>query len=470
MPEDKKSKYADLAEKIGYKKKNVWDDLSKKETKAIFDFNDGYKQFLDSSKTERETVDNIIAAARKNGFLDLSDGKNNDGKYFYNYKNKVACLVRTVNKPLSAGTKIVAAHVDAPRLDLKQNPLYENTDVAFFKTHYYGGIKKYQWLARPLAIHGILILADGSRKEIVIGENDKDPVFTIADLLPHLDKKSRDKKMSEVIVGEKLNIILGSIPLDDKDLKDRFKLAVLSHLNREYGITEKDFQSAEIEIVPAGKARDLGFDRSMVASYGQDDRVCVYTGLQAVLDAKNPQEHILAFFMDKEEIGSTGNTGADSRFLEYFVGKLLDTLGETGRPLDILAHSECLSADVNGAVDPDYQDVHEKMNAAKLGYGVCLTKFCGSGGKYHTSDASAEFVGKIRKVFDDAGVVWQTGELGKVDEGGGGTIAMFFASYGMEVIDCGTAVLGMHSPFEISSKGDIYHTYRAYKAFYEAGM
>ena len=470
MSDKTESKYKDLVEQIGYKKKNVWDDINDDAKQEIMDFCDGYKSFLDNSKTEREVVKNIIEIAAENGFEDLSGGKNSSGKYFYNYRGKIACLVRTVEKTLTEGTKIVAAHADAPRLDLKQNPLYENTDIAFFKTHYYGGIKKYQWLSRPLALHGVFIMTDGSVKKIVIGENDDDPVFTISDLLPHLDKKMRDKKLSEVIEGEKLNIILGSIPLDDEDLKDRFKLAVLKYLNDNYHIVESDFLSAEVEIVPAGKARDIGFDRSMLAAYGQDDRVCVYTALKAVIDAENPSEHVMAFFMDKEEIGSTGNTGADSRFLEYFAGLLLDLLEQEGRPLEVIAHSECLSADVNGAIDPDYQNVHEKNNAAQLGYGVCMTKFTGSGGKYHTSDASAEFVGKIRKVFDDAGVIWQTGELGKVDEGGGGTIAMFFASYGMDVLDCGTALLGMHSPFEISSKGDVWNTYKAYKAFYEAGM
>jgi len=467
MPRKKESKYKDLAEQIGYKKKNVWDDLSPAERDKIFDFCQGYKNFLNDCKTERETVKNVIRAAGENGFTDLEQGKNPRGKYYYNYRGKIACLIRTADKPLTSGCSIIAAHTDAPRLDLKQNPLYENTDIVFFKTHYYGGIKKYQWLARPLAVHGVLVMADGALKDIVIGEKDEDPVFTIEDLLPHLDKKRREQKLSEAFEGEKLNLILGSLPLDDKDLKDRFKLAVLKRLNEEYSITEKDFLSAEIEIVPAGKARDLGFDRSMIAAYGQDDRVCVYTAMRAVIEADNPRQHILAFFMDKEEIGSMGNTGADSRFLEYFMGKLLDVLGQPGRPLEVLAHSECISADVNGALDPDYPDVHEKLNAAQLGYGVCVTKFTGSGGKYHTSDASAEFMGKIRRIFDDAGVVWQTGELGKIDEGGGGTIALFFASYGMEVIDCGTALLSMHSPFEISSKGDVWNTYRAYRAFYE---
>jgi len=470
VPKEKESKYKKLSDEIGYKKRNVWDGLSPAENEAVFEFSQSYKHFLDQAKTEREAVNTIMDAAAQNGFADLNYGQNDSGKYCYNYRGKIAVLARMTGKPLKSGMKIVAAHIDSPRLDIKQNPLYQEQDIVLLKTHYYGGIKKYQWLARPLALHGVFVLKDGSIKQITLGEDETDPVFAIEDLLPHLDKKRRDKKLADAFEGEKLNIIIGSKPLDEEELENRFKLAVLSYLNEKYGIIESDFLSAELEIVPAGKARDLGFDRSMVAAYGQDDRVCTYAALRAVIEAESPEENIIAFFMDKEEIGSSGNTGADSRFLEYFTGLLMDALGQSGRPLEALAHSQCLSADVNGAIDPDYPDVHEKMNAAKLGYGVCITKFTGSGGKYHSSDASAEFVGKIRRILDDNGVVWQTAELGKVDEGGGGTIALFFASYGMDVIDCGTPVLSMHSPLEISSKGDIYNTYKAYKAFYQAGM
>ena len=467
---EKESKYKELADEIGYKRINVWDDLSPQDFQTVLDFCQAYKKFLDRCKTEREAVKTISAAAADNNFTDLNHGKSDSGKYFYDYRGKVAVLARIGSKPLKSGMKIIAAHIDSPRLDLKQNPLYQEQDIVLFKTHYYGGIKTYQWLARPLAIHGVFILKDGSVREINIGEMEDDPIFTIDDLLPHLDKKTAEKKVADAFQGEKMNIIIGSKPLDDKDLENRFKLAILSHLHDKFGISESDFLSAELEMVPAGKARDLGFDRSMVAAYGQDDRVCVYTALQAIIEAQNPNDNILAFFMDKEEIGSVGNTGADSRFLEYFTGLLMDTLGQEGRPLDILAHSQCLSADVNGAFNPDYPDVHEKLNAAKLGYGVCVTKYTGARGKYHTSDASAEFLSKIRQVFDENGVVWQTGEMGKVDEGGGGTIAQFFAAFGMEVVDCGPALLSMHAPLEIASKGDIYHTYKAYKAFYEASM
>ena len=459
-----------LTDKIKYKRKNVWDNLTAGKIDEIMDFGEHYKNFLNECKTERESVVNIIRKAKDLGFTNLKNGKNSSGKYYYNYRGKIAVLVRAVDRPLSDGMKIVASHLDSPRLDLKQNPLYEDNDITFLKTHYYGGIKKYQWLARSLAIHGVFVLKDGSTKTIVIGENDDDPIFAIDDLLPHLDQKMREEKISKAFTGEKMNIIVGSKPLEDKDAENRFKMAVLTYLHDEYGIEESDFLSAELEIVPADKARDLGFDRSMIASYGQDDRVCAYTSMQAIFEAENPEHHILAFFMDKEEIGSTGNTGADSRFLEYFTGILMDTLGQTGRPLDVLAHSECISADVNGAFDPDFPDVHEKMNAAFLGNGVCLTKFAGSRGKVNTSDASAEFTGKIRNIFDEAGVIWQTGELGKIDEGGGGTIALFFAGFGMDVIDCGVPVLSMHAPLEITSKGDVYNAYLAYKAFYESDI
>jgi len=469
MFEKENKEKSKLSEQIGYTRKNVWEDIDKKTVDKIYTFGEKYKHFLDSCKTERESVKFIIKEAEKAGFTDMNQGMTKAGKYYYNYKGKLAVLIRTVDKPLTEGMKIIASHIDSPRLDLKQNPLYEDNDIAFLKTHYYGGIKKYQWMTRPLAIHGVFALKNGSIKEIVIGEKDDDPVFAIDDLLPHLDAKRREEKVSKAFTGEKLNVMVGSRPLDNKDEDKRFKMAVMEFLNREYGIEESDFQSAEIEIVPAGKARDLGFDRSMITSYGHDDRVCAYTSMRAIQDAEKPSETTVAFFMDKEEIGSTGNTGADSRILEYFVGILLDKMGQTGRPLDVLAHSECLSADVNGAFSPDYPDVYEKTNSSFAGGGVCLTKYTGSRGKAMTNDASAEFTSKIRRIFDDAGVVWQTGELGKVDEGGGGTVAMFFASYGMDVIDCGVPVLSMHAPMEIVSKGDVYNTYLAYKAFFESG-
>ncbi|MBW1838649.1 MAG: aminopeptidase, partial [Deltaproteobacteria bacterium] len=367
------------------------------------------------------------------------------------------------------GLRIIVSHIDSPRLDLKQNPLYEEVSLAFLKTHYYGGIKKYQWVSRPLALHGKVIKKDGKELDVRIGEDENDPVFTIADLLPHLARKTQySKKLGDAIAGEKLNVLAGSIPYPDKETQERIKLQVLDYLHKTFGLVEEDFVSAELELVPAGKARDIGWDRSFVGSYGQDDRICAYSSLLAMSEVTNLKTTGLVLFLDKEEIGSEGNTSARSRFLEEMVA---DVFKQTGTPLEeyllkqALMNSCAISADVNGALDPDYQEVHEKRNAAKLGYGVCITKFTGSGGKYASSDANAEYVGIIRRLFNQYNIVWQTGELGKVDEGGGGTVAKFLASYGMEIIDCGTSLLGMHSPFEISSKADAYMTYKAYKAF-----
>jgi aspartyl aminopeptidase len=364
------------------------------------------------------------------------------------------------------------SHIDAPRLDLKQNPLYEEVDIVFLKTHYYGGIKKYQWLARPLAIHGTVLTRAGKTVDIHVGDDDTDPVFAISDLLPHLSRKVQaNKKVSEAFQGEKLNLMVGSLPIGDDETKERFKLAILEHLFSTYGLIEEDLVSAEIEVVPAGRARDVGWDRGLVGAYGQDDRVCAYASLEAVVDLAKPARTAVVLFMDKEEIGSDGATGAKSRFLEDFVSELFEKTGQEATEKAVrtcLMNTWALSADVNGALDPDYQEVHEERNAAKLGYGVCITKFTGSGGKYGSSDANAEYLGHIRKIFNENNVVWQTGELGKVDEGGGGTIAKFLAVYGMEVLDCGTPLLSMHSPFEIASKGDIYMTFKAYCAFLES--
>jgi aspartyl aminopeptidase len=372
-------------------------------------------------------------------------------------------------KPIEKGIKIIASHIDSPRLDLKQNPLYEDVDLALLKTHYYGGIKKYQWVSRPLSLHGKIIKKDGSELDLSLGEKETEPIFTIVDLLPHLAHKAQyEKKLEDAVIGEKLNILAGSIPFPDKDTKDRIKLQVLKYLNDNFGLIEEDFVSAELELVPSEKARDIGWDRSLIGSYGQDDRSCAYTSMRAAGDLKNPKETVLVLFLDKEEIGSEGNTGAKSRFLEAVVADLLSFEGVTaddGAVRRTLMNSRAISADVNGALDPDYQDVHEKRNAAKLGYGICITKFTGSRGKSGSSDASAEYVGWLRDVFNRNSIVWQTGELGKVDEGGGGTIAKYLASYGMDIVDCGVALLGMHSPFEVSSKADIYMTYKGYRVF-----
>ncbi|OGR15239.1 MAG: aminopeptidase, partial [Desulfobacula sp. GWF2_41_7] len=397
-------------------------------------------------------------------------GTNNIKKVYKIFQGRCVALAAIGKKLPHLGANIIASHIDSPRLDLKQNPIYEDLSIGLMKTHYYGGIRKYHWLALPLALHGTIIKSNNERLDISIGEHQDDPVFTITDLLPHLAGKTQSSKnISEVFDGEKLNLVAGSTPLGGDDEKERFKLGVLNCLYEKYGLTEEDFVSAEIEAVPSEKARDIGFDRSMIGAYGQDDRVCAYTGLEAFLDSQSPEKTAIALFFDKEEIGSEGSSGAKSNFLEDFMSDLLFISGGNtdNRSLrKALIHSSCLSADVNAAMDPDFKEVHEAMNAAKLGFGICITKFTGVGGKSGASDAGSEFVGNIRRIFNKNNIVWQTGELGKIDQGGGGTVAKFLAKFGMNVLDCGPALLSMHSPFEISSKADVYMTYLAYKAFY----
>jgi aspartyl aminopeptidase len=464
-----KDELKQLRDRLAVTPQMVWDKVDAAERAAIFAYGDHYKTFLDRAKTEREAVAEIERQAKALGFVDLARHESGP-QAFYNYKNKVIVLAVQGRRPLTEGLHLVASHIDSPRLDLKQYPLYEDTDLAFLKTHYYGGIKKYQWLARPLAIHGVVLKADGSRVQLSIGEDPSDPVFTVLDLLPHLARKVQmDKKVSETFEGEKLNVLAGSLPLGDNETKERVKLYLLKYLEDQYGIQEEDLISAELEVVPAGPARDLGWDRSLVGGYGQDDRSCAFASLAAILDVQEPEHTCLALFYDKEEIGSEGNTGAQNCLLHEVVETLLELQGES--PLArrrVLMNSKALSADVTGGLDPDYPEVHEKRNAARLGYGVCFHKYGGSGGKYSTSDANAEYVAWIRKTFQEHGVVWQAGELGKVDEGGGGTIAKYLAVYGMEIIDCGTPLLSMHSPFEVASKADLYMTFKAFRAFFKA--
>ncbi|MBC8439025.1 MAG: aminopeptidase [Deltaproteobacteria bacterium] len=451
----------------------VFDQLAQKQKTQLFKFNENYKDFLNQSKTERKAAIQIVRAAKAKGFVDidtlLTKELKSIKKVYKIFQGRCVALAIIGRKKLLAGANIIASHIDSPRLDLKQNPIYEDLSMGLMKTHYYGGIRKYHWLAIPLALHGTIITSQG-KKDITIGEDPDDPVFTVTDLLPHLAGKIQaDKKISEAFEGEKLNLIAGSIPLGSKEEKDRFKLGVLNLLYEQYKIVEEDFVSAEIEAVPAEKARDVGFDRSMIGSYGQDDRVCAYTSLEAIMDTPSPDRTAIALFFDKEEIGSEGSSGAKSSFLEDFMSDLLFISGQNtdNRTLrKALINSSCLSADVNAAMDPDFKDVHEAMNAAKLGFGICMTKFTGVGGKSGSSDASAEFVGKIRQIFNKNNIVWQTGELGKIDQGGGGTVAKFLAKFGMNVLDCGPAVLSMHSPFELVSKADVYMTYLGYKAFY----
>jgi aspartyl aminopeptidase len=469
MEVQEKDELKQLRDRLAVTPKLVWDEVDQAERAAIFAYGDHYKTFLDRAKTEREAVVEIERQAKALGFVDLAR-KEAGPRGYYNYRGKNIVLVVQGRRPLTEGLRLVASHIDSPRLDLKQYPLYEDTDLAFLKTHYYGGIKKYQWLARPLAIHGVVLKSDGRRVELTVGEDPGDPVFTVLDLLPHLARKAQmDKKVTEAFEGEKLNVLVGSLPLGDADTKERFKLYLLKHLEERYGIREEDFISAELELVPAGPARDLGWDRSLVGAYGQDDRSCSYAALRALLDLQEPEYTCLALFYDKEETGSDGNTSAKCCLLEEMVELLLERAGESplARRRTLMA-SKAISADVTGAMDPDYPEVHEKRNAARLGYGVAFSKYGGSGGKYYTSDANAEYVAWLRKIFREHGVIWQAGQLGKVDEGGGGTIAKYLAIHGMEIIDCGTPLLSMHSPFEVASKADLYMTCKAYQAFFKA--
>ncbi len=471
MDNDKeKNHIEELKEKLFFNKKSTWKDVGTNGEKEIMDFAEGYKAFLDAAKTEREAAIYIEKAAEEAGYVRIEDAGPEDDKLILVF-DKVSCILADIGdrKSLEDGFLIVGAHIDAPRIDLKGNPLYESENMAYFKTHYYGGIKKYQWVTRPLAMHGVVIMTDGTEKTIVIGEKDEDPVFTINDLLPHLGKDQMNKQASDFIEGEQLNILTGSVPYEYNDDKDHVKLAIMKLLYDTYGITEGDFISAELQMVPAGKSRDVGLDCSFVGGYGQDDRICAYTTLQAFLSAEATGNNRLAVFFDKEEIGSKGNAGADSNLMERAISALMNHAGKGDyqNALSALSSSKVISADVNAGIDPEWASVNDKLNAGKVGYGVCLTKFTGARGKSGSNEAHAEFTAAVRGAFEKGDVLFQNAELGKVDQGGGGTIAMFLAFFGMDVIDCGPAVLSMHAPFEIASKGDLYHTYKAYKAFYQ---
>ncbi len=451
---------------------NAWLAMDDEEKRRVFDFAAGYIDFLNQAKTERETVEYIEREVQARGFvsLDASCELRPGDKVFFKRKGKIAAVIVVGREPLDKGFNIIASHIDSPRLDLKPRPIYEKDGMVWLKTHYYGGIKKYQWTAIPISLHGVVVKKDGSHLVVKLGEDETEPVFTVPDLLPHLAREQMEKKMSEAISGEGLNLLAGSIPGGDEE-KEAIKAAILKRLKEQYGIEEDDFTSAELEAVPAFKAREVGLDRSMVGGYGQDDRVSVYTSLRAILEVEEPPRTAVCIFADKEEIGSTGNTGLRSYFLENLAAELLYRCGqpEYNSVRRALAASLALSADVNAAVDPNYEQVFEKMNNSFLGRGVVITKYTGSRGKYDASDANPEFVAWVRHLFDANGIVWQVGELGKVDEGGGGTVAQYLARYGMEVLDCGVALLAMHSPFEVASKADIYHAYRGYKAFFAAG-
>ena len=454
-----------LKEKLFYKKVNGRQGADETLLKSVDNYCEGYKKFLDASKTEREAAKNAIEMAKKHGFAPFEQGKkyNAGDKVYVNNRGKTVAFIVIGKQPAEKGVNITAAHIDSPRLDLKQNPLYEEIELALFKTHYYGGIRKYQWTAVPLALHGVFALKDGSVIEVSLGEKDDEPKFVVNDLLPHLATEQNKRTLADGIKGEELNVLVGSHPFKDDSESELVKLNVLKLLNEKYGITETDFLSAELELVPAFKASDIGFDRSMIGSYGQDDRVCAYPALTAVLEVENPEKTAIAILTDKEEIGSDGNTGLNSDFLRYVVTDIAAMQGGDGTVA--LRNSTCLSADVNAGIDPTFQDVMERKNAARLNYGVVVTKFTGSRGKAGTSDASAEYVAEIRAMLDKADITWQTGELGKVDIGGGGTVAMYIANMGVDVVDLGVPVLSMHAPFETTAKFDVYMCYRAMYEF-----
>jgi len=427
-----------------------------------------YIDFLTRCKTERETVDYVLAAAKAAGFSESLSAKSK--AYVHAQRGKTVLLARRGKKPLSEGFRLVGAHCDTPRIDLKQHPLYEDTDIGLMKTHYYGGIRKYQWMARELALHGVVVKKDGTLVKVCVGEDPKDPVLTITDLLPHLAQKQADQKVADAFDAEKLNALVGHEPAnrgDEKSAKDkdRVKHRVLELLHARYGITEGDLFSAELQLVPAGPARSVGLDASMIGAYGHDDRSCVFSALQALLAEKTPEHTQLVLFWDKEEIGSEGATGAQSLFFEYALQDILDVWSPGTKLSHVFAKGMAISADVNAAVDPDYQEVYEKLNAAYMGQGPCFNKFTGHRGKVGANDAHPEFVAYLRNILDEANVPWQMAELGKVDVGGGGTVAKFLAVYGMDVIDMGPAVLSMHSPFEVLGKSDLYATVQALRAF-----
>lgn len=458
-------------EKLIYEPKYVFDEIDEEEKSKAFKLCDEYMEFLDNGKTERECVEEAVAEAKRLGFVSLDEKSElHPGDKVYSINREKNIILAVIgSEDIENGISIVGAHIDSPRLDLKQNPLYESCGMSLLKTHYYGGIKKYQWTAMPLAIHGVVFTASGEKIKVVIGEDEKDPVFCVTDLLPHLGKDQMSKKMSEGIDGEALNILVGGIKAEG-DEKEAIKLNTLKLLNKKYGITERDFISAEFEIVPAFKAKNVGFDSAFVGSYGQDDRVCAFTALKALLDTKAPSKTAVCLLVDKEEIGSAGNTGMLSAYFEMTVAELIGKLKGSCDMLTynrVIRNSSCLSSDVGAAVDPNYESVSEKRNAAFAGNGMVLMKYTGARGKSGSSDANAEFVYRICKILDDSNVIWQTSELGKVDQGGGGTIAQYVANLNMDVIDCGVPVLSMHSPFEVTAKSDVYMAYKSYMAFYE---
>lgn len=470
-------------------RKNLWNEYDEKELKELEQISDQYRVFLDNGKTERECIDTIVNMIEAAGYIELekaiAQGKKlkKGDKIYSVWMNKSIAIYQIGSKPLSEGMNILGAHIDSPRIDVKQNPLYEDPDgsFAYLDTHYYGGVKKYQWVTLPLALHGVIVKKDGTTVELNVGEEEDDPVFFISDLLIHLAGEQLEKKAAKVIEGEALDLIVGSRPIsikadeEDKDesekekAKTAVKAGVLAILKKSYDIDEEDFISAELEIVPAGKAREAGFDRSMILAYGQDDRVCAFTSLKAMLDTKKTDRTMCCILVDKEEIGSVGATGMQSRFFENSLAELMELAGDYSelKLRRCLAHSCMLSSDVSAGFDPSYASCFEKKNAAFLGKGMVFNKYTGARGKSGSNDANAEYMAHIRRIYEEKNIRFQTAELGKVDVGGGGTIAYILALYGMNVIDSGVAVLNMHAPWEATSKADIYEAYRGYKAFVE---
>ena len=456
----------ELKQKLLFNKKNGGLLLTEEQIKAADVFAESYKAFLDHGKTERECVDETVKLAEEKGYVPYDPAKKVQpgDKVYLNNRGKSLILCHVGSEPLEKGLHIIASHIDSPRLDIRQVPLYENTELALLKTHYYGGIKKYQWATIPLALHGVIVRKDMEKITVAIGEDDGDPVFCVTDLLPHLAAEQMKRSAAEIIKGEELNILVGSMPFKDDEASELVKLNIASILFEKYGIVESDFLSAELEVVPAFKARDIGFDRSMIGSYGQDDRVCAYTSIRALLDAEEtPAKTQMVLIADKEEIGSCGATGMKGAFMRYFVDDLGAPYGIAGHT--ILSASQCLSADVGVAFDPTFPDVVEPMNSAYMNYGPVVVKFTGSRGKGGSNDASAEYMGEIRKLLDDNGIIWQTAELGRIDLGGGGTVAAYIAELDVDTIDIGVPVLSMHAPYEVTSKIDVYETYRAFRAF-----
>ncbi len=465
--EKETSKTAQLKEKLFVRNVKGLQSVSSDDIAQADEFAKGYMTFLNHAKIEREAVATSVQIARENGFTEYDSTKNyqaGDRVYVVNRKKNIM-LVVFGRQPLDKGVRFAIAHIDSPRLDLKPNPLYETNELAMFKTHYYGGIKKYQWTTIPLALHGTVAFKDGSTVNVTVGEEDNDLCFCVTDLLPHLSREQATQPLSKAIAGENLNVLIGSRPFDDSKEAELVKLNILNILFEKYGITEEDFLSAELTLVPAFKARDIGFDRSMIGAYGHDDKVCAYPALMSAVNTHNPEYTAITILVDKEEIGSDGNTGMQSAFMEHFINEIAEKNGLKG--YKVLDNSKCLSADVNAGFDPTYSSAFEQNNSSYINRGVVITKYTGSGGKYDTSDASAEYMAEIRNLLDKENIQWQSGELGKVDGGGGGTIAKYVANLNVDVVDLGVPVLSMHAPLEVISKTDLYMAYRAFKAFFQ---